>query len=362
MVLIALLSAVTTSLVRSNLAVGLLVTLIALVFGVLLARQVTQPLAALQEAAQRIGAGDYEVRVPVSGDDEIGQVSRTINQMVEQVAATTQQQAEQSASLQRQIVKLLDEVSSVAAGDLTAQAEVSADALGAVADSFNYMIAELRQIIGRVNAATQQVGASTDEILTTTDVLSQSAEQQAARIADTSTAVEEMAVSIQQVSENAAISAQVAREARASAEAGAQAVAATAAGMGRIRTQVQETARKIEQLGASSQEIGAIVALIQEVADQTELLALNAAIEAAMAGEHGKGFAVVAEEVRRLAERTTVASNQIDALVQGIQDETAETIAAMQEGTTESSSGRSWPKRPGALWPGSTQPRCSCRS
>jgi methyl-accepting chemotaxis protein len=208
-----------------------------------------------------------------------------------------------------------------------------------VADSFNYMIVELRGIIGRVNNATQQVGNSTDEILATTDVLSRSAEQQAARIADTSTAVEEMAVSIQQVSENAAISAQVAREARATVSTGSKAVAATIEGMSRIREQVQDTAGKIEQLGASSQEIGAIVSLIQEVADQTELLALNAAIEAAMAGEHGRGFAVVAEEVRRLAERTAAASQQIALLVKGIQADTGEAIAAMNAGTNEVSAG-----------------------
>ena len=135
-------------------------------------------------------------------------------------------------SCSTQIVKLLGEVSSVAEGDLTVEAEVSADALGSVADSFNYMIVELRQVIGRVNTATQQVSNSTDDILSTTDTLSRSAEQQAARIADTSTAIEEMAVSIQQVSENAAISAQVARQARTSADAGTQAVVATVDGHG----------------------------------------------------------------------------------------------------------------------------------
>ena len=282
----------------------LLVFSLGLLYAVI-TRLVTRPLTALGDAAGRITAGDYAVRVPVTGRDELGQVSGAVNAMVDRITSDAAAREAEGAGLQRQIVRLLDEVSAAAEGDLTVQAEVSADALGAVADSFNYMIGELRQIVGRVNAATQQVGDSTDEILATTDVLSRSAQQQAARIADTSTAVEEMAVSIQQVSENAALSARVAREAREAAGEGAQAVAANAAGMVRIREQVQETARKIERLATSTQEIGAIVALIKDVADQTGVLALNAAIRAAAAGEHGKGFAVVAEEVRRLSERTT---------------------------------------------------------
>ena len=307
---------------------------LALIF-FLVRRLVSSPLTEMEVAAGRITAGDYAVRMAANGDDELAQVGRTVNAMVDRITSDAAAREAEGAGLQRQIVRLLDEVSAAAEGDLTVQAEVSADALGAVADSFNYMIGELRQIVGRVNAATQQVGDSTDEILATTDVLSRSAQQQAARIADTSTAVEEMAVSIQQVSENAALSARVAREARATAAAGADAVAATVAGMGRIREQVQGTARKIEQLGASSQEIGAIVSLIREVADQTELLALNAAIEAALAGEQGRGFAVVAEEVRRLAERVAIASGQIDTLVKGVQEETREAITAMAEGTQE---------------------------
>ena len=307
---------------------------LALLF-ILMTRLMSRPLLELEIAAGKIAAGNYDVRMPIRNDDELGQVAQTVNTMVDQIVAGSRGQEAQNQALQRQIVRLLDEVSSVAEGDLTVEAEVSADALGAVADSFNYMIAELRQIVGRVNAATQQVGSSTDEILATTDVLNRSAQQQAARIADTSTAVEEMAVSIQQVSENAAISTRVAREARSTAAAGADAVAATVAGMGRIRDQVQSTSQKIEQLGASTQEIGAIVSLIREVADQTELLALNAAIEAALAGEQGKGFAVVAEEVRRLAERVATASAQIDTLVKGVQEETRGAMVAMAEGTQE---------------------------
>ncbi len=320
---------------QTFLFLGLLFAVAAAAFAFLAARQITRPVGQMQRVARQIGDGDYSSRIPVTGTDQFASLGRTVNTMVDQIVTNARQQEEQNAALQTQIVRLLEEVSSVAEGDLTVEAEVSDSALGAVADSFNYMITELRQVIGRVNGATQQVSNSTDEILTTTDNLSRSAEQQAASIADTSTAIEEMAVSIQQVSENAAISAQVAREARDAAEDGAQAVTATAAGMGRIRDQVQETSKKIERLASSSQEIGTIMALIKDVADQTSVLALNAAIRAAAAGEHGKGFAVVAEEVRQLAERTTTASAQIEALVKGIQAETGEAMVAMVEGTQE---------------------------
>jgi methyl-accepting chemotaxis protein len=315
--------------------VGILAVVIAIALAVFIVRQLTRPLSRMEGAARRIADGDYSVRVPAAGEDQFSSLGRTMNLMVDQITENARRQEAENAELQRQIVQLLDEVGTVAEGDLTIEAEVHDGALGAVADSFNYMITELRGIIGRVNLATQQVGTSTDEILTTTDNLSRSAEQQAARIADTSTAIEEMAVSIQQVSENAAISAQVAREAQASAQTGAQAVVATVAGMTRIRQQVQETAKKIKRLGEVSQEIGQAVQLIEEIARRTNRLALNAAIQAAMAGEHGKGFAVVAEEVRRLAERTSTATGQITDLVNAIQSETSGAVVAMEEGTRE---------------------------
>ena len=315
--------------------IGLLAVVAALGLAIFVVRQLTRPLTRMEYAARRIADGDYSVRVAAQGNDQFANLGRTLNLMVDQITENARKQEAENASLQRQIVQLLDEVGSVAEGDLTTEAEVHEGALGAVADSFNYMITELRDIIGRVNNATQQVSSSTDEILTTTDNLSRSAEQQASRIADTSTAIEEMAVSIQQVSENAAISAQVAREARTSAEAGAQAVVATVAGMTRIRQQVQETAKKIKRLGEVSQEIGQAVQLIEEIARRTNRLALNAAIQAAMAGEHGKGFAVVAEEVRRLAERTSTATSQITDLVSAIQSETSGAVVAMEEGTRE---------------------------
>jgi methyl-accepting chemotaxis protein len=308
------------------------IAVIAIIAALLGARQLVAPLAALEHDLRTAPA---DGQLPVTGPTQIAAVREAVNALTTTIGAEARQQVARGATLQTRIAKLLDEIGSVAEGDLTAEAEVSADALGPVADSFNYMIAELRQIVGRVNSATQQVSYSTDQILTTTDTLSRSAEQQAARIADTSAAIEEMAVSIQQVAENATLSSEVARGAREAAEVGTRAVTATVAGMTRIRGQVQETSKKIKRLGESSQEIGQAIQLIEEIARRTNRLALNAAIQAAMAGEHGRGFAVVAEEVRRLAERTSHATGQIAELVGAIQSETTSAVIAMEDGTRE---------------------------
>ncbi len=313
-------------------AFTVVIAILAIVAALLAARQITAPLSALE---RDLRAAPADGQVAVSGPPQIAAVRAAVNTLTATIGEEARQQAARNAALQTRIVKLLGEIGSVAEGDLTARAEISADALGPVADSFNFMIVELRQIVGRVNAATRQVSTSTEQILTTTDTLSHSAGQQASRIADTSAAIEEMAVSIQRVAENATRSSEVARGAREAAEVGTRAVTATVAGMARIRGQVQETSKKIKRLGESSQEIGQAVQLIEEIARRTNRLALNAAIQAAMAGEHGRGFAVVAEEVRRLAERTSHATGQITELVGAIQSETTSAVVAMEDGTRE---------------------------
>jgi methyl-accepting chemotaxis protein len=316
---------------------------LALLFGVAIAvliaawffgRKLVQPIQSMAAVAQQVSSGDISARVPVVSEDEVGQTATALNQMLDDITALVQTKEERDI-LQEQITKLLTEVSEVADGDLTVEAEVTAGALGSVADAFNYMIAELRNIIANVNETTIAVNSSSQEILRTSSLLASSTEAQAAQIADTSMSVEEMAASIRQVSENASLSATVAREARTNAQGGARAVRATIEGMQRIRAEVQETSRTIKRLGESSQEIGQIVQLIEEIANQTNLLALNAAIQAAMAGEHGRGFAVVAEEVRRLAERAAGATKQINNLVTSIQTETAEAVVSMDNSTRE---------------------------
>ncbi|MHB0984000.1 MAG: methyl-accepting chemotaxis protein [Sulfuricella sp.] len=234
---------------------------------------------------------------------------------------------------QEAILRLLNEMGDLAEGDLTVRAGVTEDITGAVADSINFAIDELRTLVVEVNKATEQVGRASAEAQTTSNMLLQATEKQSREIEETSTAVLQMADSINNVSANAAESAKVAQQSLDAADKGATAVQNSISGMNEIREQIQETAKRIKRLGESSQEIGEIVELISDITEQTNILALNAAIQAASAGEAGRGFTVVAEEVQRLAERSGEATKQIGAIVKTIQTDTYDAVAAMEQST-----------------------------
>jgi len=240
---------------------------------------------------------------------------------------------------QEAIRRLLNEMVALGDGDLTIQATVSEDITGAIADSVNQAVEEMRGLVTTINETSVQVSASTQETRATAMHLSQASDRQRDKIVNASDIVREMSSTMDEMATKASHSVAVARESLDIAREGGETVQGTIEGMKNIREQIQETSKRIKRLGESSQEIGNIVELIEDIADQTNILALNAAMQAAMAGEQGRGFAVVADEVQRLAERSTNATKQIEALVNTIQADTNEAVISMEASTSEVVSG-----------------------
>ncbi|WIX05710.1 methyl-accepting chemotaxis protein [Xanthomonas oryzae] len=250
-----------------------------------------------------------------------------------------QSQVEFNSRNQQAIMRLLDEISSLGEGDLTVKASVTEDMTGAIADAINYAVDELRHLVTTINDTSAKVAVSTQETQATAMQLAEAAGQQANQITTASERISEIAASIEQVSRNSTESAEVAQRSVVIAAEGAGVVRETIQGMDQIRDQIQETSKRIKRLGESSQEIGSIVELINDISEQTNILALNAAVQAASAGEAGRGFAVVADEVQRLAERTSSATRRIEGLVQTIQADTNEAVSSMEQTTSEVVSG-----------------------
>lgn len=248
-------------------------------------------------------------------------------------------QSEYSGRNQQAILRLLDEISSLGEGDLTVQASVTEDITGAIADAINYAVDELRNLVTTINDTSVKVALSTQETQTTAMQLAEAADHQAQQISSASERIGEIAASIEQVSRNSGESAEVAQRSVVIAAQGAGVVRETIHGMDQIRDQIQETSKRIKRLGESSQEIGSIVELINDISEQTNILALNAAVQAASAGDAGRGFAIVADEVQRLAERTSSATRRIEGLVQTIQSDTIEAVTSMEQTTVEVVSG-----------------------
>jgi len=253
----------------------------------------------------------------------------------QRLQAIKQEEDASNANDQNQaaILRLMNELQEVADGDLTVQATVSEDITGAIADSVNYTVEELRGLVGRVTATAQQVTVASDQAQSISIELLAASQRQSRDIQETTQAVLDMATQITDVSKSASESAEVARQSVSAAEEGSKAVENAISGMNEIREHIQETSKRIKRLGESSQEIGEITELISDITEQTNVLALNAAIQAASAGEAGRGFSVVAEEVQRLAERSGAATKQIGALVRTIQTDTHDAVVAMERST-----------------------------
>jgi methyl-accepting chemotaxis protein len=312
----------------------LLTVIFTMALGEILRKNFARPISMLVAYSEKFAAGDYAARLEIESEDELGAIANNFRSSSEKILrAVSNQQAQKN--LQRSVTDFLKIVSQIARGDLTLRGKVTDDALGNVVDSVNYMLDNLVKVLERVRKAAIDVSSSANEILVSSEEMSSGAVQQDQEITNTSSAVEQLTVSMKQVSNNAEASAEAARRALDAAEQGNRAVRDTLEGMQRIRGSVQATAKKIKSLGDRSLEISEIINLINAITEQTNLLALNAAIEAARAGEAGRGFAVVADEVRKLAEHSRSATKDIAALIKAIQAETNEAVVVMEEGTKE---------------------------
>ncbi|MBD2560126.1 HAMP domain-containing protein [Nostoc linckia FACHB-391] len=310
--------------------------------GNLALKQIRRTTNDLQAQFEAVRQGNLNAQATVFSEDEFGHLASGFNEMARVIFTTTSEaqrkadeQEEAKENLQRQVIRLLDDVEGAARGDLTVQAEVTADVLGAVADAFNLTIQNLRDIVQQVKVAAKDVTKGATNSETFARALSSDALRQAEELAVTLNSVQVMTDSIQRVAEAAREAETVARDASTIALKGGEAVENTVAGILEIRETVAETTRKVKRLAESSQEISKIVALISQIASRTNLLALNASIEAARAGEAGRGFAIVADEVRQLADKSAKSLKEIEQIVMQIQSETGSVMTAMEEGTQQ---------------------------
>ncbi|MGF2038794.1 MAG: methyl-accepting chemotaxis protein [Nostoc sp. CmiVER01] len=325
-----------------SLAAGIAGFATAGVMGNLALKQIRRTTDDLQAQFEAVRQGNLNAQATVFSEDELGHLSTGFNEMARVIFTTTSEaqrkadeQEEAKENLQRQVIRLLDDVEGAARGDLTVQAEVTADVLGAVADAFNLTIQNLRDIVQQVKVAAKDVTKGATNSETFARALSSDALRQAEELAVTLNSVQVMTDSIQRVAEAAREAETVARDASTIALKGGEAVENTVAGILEIRETVAETTRKVKRLAESSQEISKIVALISQIASRTNLLALNASIEAARAGEAGRGFAIVADEVRQLADKSAKSLKEIEQIVMQIQSETGSVMTAMEEGTQQ---------------------------
>ncbi len=307
---------------------------LAFLTSVVLAQFVTRPIDNIVAFVNKVSEGNYHLRFQAKTFDEMEKVAYALNLMLERLESLIATEADRKR-LEDQIASLLRIVSQAAEGDFTVRAEVTADTLGALADSFNLMISELSKLIYDVKKASERISHATDEILKSSEVMATGADTQAKEIEVVREAAKEMADIVKYVNERSDQAVLAASRAAEVAKQGSEKVKYSIEGMHRIRETVQKTARQVQILGENSQEIGSILEVISDIANRTNLLGLNATIEAARASEAGRGFAVVADEVRNLAERSSQAAKDIEILVQSIQNGTREAVEAMEKGSLE---------------------------
>ena len=330
-----------------------LTTLLVVLLTTYLSEYITHPIMDTVVAVSQLEQGELDTRIDIKGQKEFVQLANNINRMAERIqqlikeqekASQEQMQAQtliveqerqNSEAVQAELLGFLNSIEGVSKGDLTVRADITQGQIGIVADFFNSIIENLRDIITQVKETTKKVNSSVGQNENVIGQVAQEALHQAEQINQTLNALETMTSSIQEVASNAQQAAKVSRSASESAQMGGEAIEQTVKSILQLRETVAATAKKVKRLGESSQEISKVISLINQIAMQTNMLAINASIEASRAGEEGRGFAVVAEEVGELAVKSAEATQEIEEIVETIQEETADVVAAMELGTSQ---------------------------
>ena len=324
-------------------AVGtLIITAVVAAIASIIGYKATQPILEAADAVKQLGGGNFNVRIPVTGQDELADLSSNINKMAGQIQdllytqeQEAKQQQQQKETLQQGVMSLLMDVEGAQRGDLTVRAAMSDGAVGSIADAFNATLKKLQGLLQKVQTVSADVGQLSLAGEGSVRQLSESALVQAAEIEQALSSIDEINRSVKTIADYAQEAAQIARNGSIQAKEGDLAMDATVYSIEKIRTTVANTSKKVKQLAESSQEIAQIVEIISGISEKTNLLAFNASVEAARAGEHGEGFRIVAEEVRRLADRITEATKDIQQLVTAIQQDTTSVLQGMETSTSE---------------------------